>query len=302
MGKEQGTYRITIAAGLKSVVADYLQLIKIRLTTVIVLTAVGSFVIVSGWEASGISLLMLAIGGFCVTAASNALNQVLEKDFDKLMERTKDRPVASGRMTISAATLFAGFMCIAGITFLASFNPLTAFFGMMSLVLYAFVYTPLKRYSPAAIFVGAVAGAMPMLIGAVAWEGAITWFALALFGVQFAWQYPHFWSIGFLGYGDYQKAGYRFIPGNGSDRPSRQIARSGLAFSIGIVALSMALYIFGWASLLASAAVTLLSLLFVVQSARFLKYFEFSSARKLMWCSLVFIPCFLLVLLIDKLI
>lgn len=300
MNQDTKIYSLSPLAAAKATVGDYAELVKMRLTLVIVLTAVGSFVIVSGWQAGWLSLSLLAVGGFCVTAASNALNQVLEKDFDRLMERTKNRPVTAGRMTTSTAVLFAGFMCILGITLLATFNPLTAFFGMISLVLYAFVYTPLKRYSSAAIFVGAVAGAMPMLIGAVAWSGEITWLALILFGVQFAWQYPHFWSIGFMGHKDYHNAGYKFIPTTHDDQPSKEIAWSSAIYSFILFASPVALYLGGFTSVWACILIALISAYFFSRTVYFIRQFDRISARNLMITSLFYIPVFLLILLIDK--
>ena len=137
---------------------------------------------------SWVYLFILGLGGFLVTAAANTLNQVLEKDFDAQMKRTADRPLAAGRMQISEAVMAAGFMSMLGISLLAVFNPWTAFLGTLAFVLYAFVYTPLKRVSPISVTVGAIPGALPTLIGVVAAEGTITSLGITLFFIQFLWQ------------------------------------------------------------------------------------------------------------------
>ncbi|MCB0620049.1 MAG: UbiA family prenyltransferase, partial [Saprospiraceae bacterium] len=148
-----------IAGGLSTVgqkINDYQQLVKFRLTLTVVFSALLAFAITSQSNVHWLAALTLGLGGFLITGAANALNQVLEKDFDKLMARTADRPLAAGRMTISEAVLAAGLMSLAGIMLLALFNPWAAFFGTLAMVLYAFVYTPMKRFSPLAIPVGAV--------------------------------------------------------------------------------------------------------------------------------------------------
>lgn len=293
------TSNISLGQILRDTVGDYLMLIKMRLTSLVVFTAIASYLIASDLTMSGFHIFLLAIGGFGVAGASNALNQVLEKDYDILMKRTRNRPVASGRMTMSHAVMFAGLLCLMGITALAVFNVLTAFLGMLAFMTYAFVYTPLKRYSSAAVFVGAIAGAMPMMIGVVAWTGTITWLALALFIVQFAWQYPHFWAIGFLGFEDYKNAGFNFVPSkNGQIDPI--IAVSAIIYSTVLVLLSMLMIYLGLIGLIAGAVMVLLGLSYLIYAIRFYKDFDMDSARKLMFSSLIYIPLVMFVLIIDK--
>jgi protoheme IX farnesyltransferase len=191
---------------------DYSMLIKLRLSIVVVFTSVLGYIIAAGASFSWTQLVMLVTGGMLVTGAANALNQVFEKDYDVLMARTKDRPIAAGRMKSSEAVMFAGISCLVGITILSAFNPLTGLLGMISLIIYSFVYTPLKRYSTIAVAVGAIPGALPVLIGYTAFGGEITILAIALFSIQFLWQFPHFWAIGFLAFDDYRNAGYKLLP------------------------------------------------------------------------------------------
>ena len=161
-------------------IQDLLQLVKFRLSATVVLSSLLAYLIAASGEVSLTAMLILAAGGFLTTGAANTLNQVLEKDFDRLMKRTANRPLAAGRMTISEAVLAAGFMSLFGISLLAVFNPWTAFFGTFALVSYAFVYTPMKRVSPGAVAIGAIPGALPTLIGCVAAQGELTWLGLTL--------------------------------------------------------------------------------------------------------------------------
>lgn len=192
---------------------DYYLLTKFRLNLTVVFSSVMAYLIaaqgVINWTLVGV----LVLGGFLVTGAANALNQVLEKDYDALMKRTENRPIAAGRMTISEGVMAAGFMSVFGIGLLATINPWTALLGTISLITYAFLYTPMKRVSPIAVFIGAIPGALPMMIGCVAAEGTITGLSIGLFSLQFLWQLPHFWAIGWLAFEDYDGAGFKFLEG-----------------------------------------------------------------------------------------
>ena len=175
-----------IEAGVQlSKVDDLYMLFKFRLSLMVVISAVLAYAIAAQGGFSYLTLSFLALGGFAITAAANGINQVLEKDFDVLMERTKNRPIPTGRMSISEAVLYAGMMALFGITILALFNPLSALLGTTALVSYAFVYTPMKRYSTMAVAVGAIPGALPVLIGFAAFEGSISALAMSLFMIQF---------------------------------------------------------------------------------------------------------------------
>ncbi len=281
-------------------VSDYKQLVKLRLNLTVVFSSVLAFLIASPSLVAWLDVLTLAIGGFLVTGASNALNQVLEKDYDKLMQRTADRPLAAGRMSISEGVVAAGFMSMIGITLLALFNPWTAFFGMLALVIYAFLYTPLKRVTPAAVTVGAIAGAMPVLIGSVAAQGELTVLELLLFTIQFLWQFPHFWSIGWLGHKDYLKAGYKFLPSK-NDSPSRVIGTQSLLYALFLMVTSWIPYIVGITSIGATVLVFVVSTIYALQSWKFYVQFNRATALRLMFTSFFYIPLVLIILWVDKL-
>lgn len=265
----------------------------------VVFTSVAAFLIVSAFQVSWLHIVLLILGGYMVTGASNAFNQVLEKDFDKLMDRTKDRPIAAGRMKLSQGVMYAGFMSLIGITILALFNPLTAFLGMLSLITYSFVYTPLKRYSSIAVLVGAIPGAMPMLIGSVAFQGAITELALMLFAIQLFWQFPHFWAIAKLGFEEYDKAGFNFIPAENNEIHSRVGLQSVLSCA---ALLAIGVYL-AYTSVISTAvlsAISLLAVLYGVESFRFWKEINRKNALRLMFASIIYLPLVLVCLLINQ--
>ncbi|WP_246141697.1 heme o synthase [Phaeodactylibacter luteus] len=280
-------------------VRDYKMLVKFRLTVTVVFSSVVAFLIAS--QASDLLAVgILAAGGFLVTGAANTLNQVLEKDFDRLMKRTADRPLAAGRMAVSEAVLSAGMMSLAGITLLAMFNPWTAFFGTFSLVLYAFVYTPMKRISPSAVFIGAIPGALPTLIGVVAAQGGLTPLALSLFALQFLWQFPHFWSIGWLGFEDYRKAGYSLVPASAEGKPDAVIGKQALYYSLMLLPVSMLPYYLGTTGVVSLGIVILLSLCYVAFSWNFFRKADRRSALQLMFFSFLYIPVSLIAFWADK--
>ena len=177
-----------------------------------------------------LDLTLLSVGGFLVVAASNGLNQIIEKNYDILMIRTANRPVATNRMSVTEAAIASSIMGIIGVAIMGIYlNQLTGLLSFASLVSYAFIYTPLKRVSPVSVFVGAFPGALPVLIGWTAFSGHITTEALILFGVQFIWQFPHFWSIAWILDEDYKRAGFKMLPSYGKDRKT---ALQNLAFAL----------------------------------------------------------------------
>lgn len=265
----------------------------------VVFTSMMAFILASPGKVDWIGLAVLTLGGMMVTGAANALNQVLEKEYDRMMKRTENRPLATGRMTTSTAVMIAGFMTLGGICLLAFFNVWASFLGMLSLVSYAFVYTPMKRVSSLAIPVGALPGALPILIGAVAVQGEITAFALALFTIQFFWQFPHFWAIGFLGFEDYKKAGFKFLPGVNGQRDEK----TGLHSFIYALLLVLVPFLFWWngdASMISVMAIAITSLIYAKYGWNLYKENTDKAARKLMFFSFAYMPIVLFVLTIEK--
>ena len=280
-------------------VEDFAQLIKFKLSLVVVITSLLAYAIV-GWDSITITgLVILALGGFFVTSAANALNQVLEREYDGLMERTADRPVVKNRISVSAGVMIAGFSSLIGITMLALFNPITALLGTLAMVIYAFIYTPMKRYSPAAIIVGALPGAMPAMIGCTAFEGSISLMAYTLFSIQFLWQFPHFFSIGYLRFDEYEKAGFNLIPKE-NGKVSRKIARLSTFYAIALIAVCLIPGVFEMSSWWVSGFAAAFSCLYAYYSYKFYTDFDRKSALKLMFSSFSYILIVLGIFLIDK--
>lgn len=244
-----------------------------------------------------VELIVLCLGGFLVTGAANALNQVLEQDLDKQMARTSKRPLATGRMTTNEAVLSAGLMSLVGITFLAFFNPLTALLGMISLIFYAFIYTPMKQVSPVAVTIGAIPGAFPPMIGWVAVTGTLDPEALILFGIQFLWQFPHFWAIAWLRYEDYAKAGFYLLPTRQKDKIS---AMQALLYAVFLIPIAIMPYFMGLTGIVSLLLVGVISLYYAYTAFKLYTDLSREAARKLMFTSFFYLPVVLIVLLVDK--
>ena len=284
--KRASTYTLRIQQAIVSKVKDIGLLVKFKLTLLVVFTALAAALIVG--TVSYVDLLLLAVGGFLVAGASNALNEILERDYDKLMERTKGRPLATGRMSVSEGLIWAGFMSLAGIVMLSFLNPLAALLGMISLILYAFLYTPLKRISPLSVFVGAFPGALPILIGTCAVEGRISLLALCLFGIQFFWQFPHFWSIAWVADKDYKKAGYRLLPSSNGEK-NASIGLISFIYCLMLMCVTAILFWLGMALVWWILAM-LVNILFAYYSIGLYRKVNDAAARKLMFASFIYLP------------
>jgi protoheme IX farnesyltransferase len=278
------------------------MLIKFRLTTMVVFSAVVGYLIAAGGVLHPVHLLLLALGGYCVTGAANAINQVLEKEYDAMMTRTADRPVAAGRMQASEAVVIAGLLLLVGEICLGLFNPLTAFLGMLSFILYAFLYTPMKRYGTLSVAIGAIPGAMPVIIGCVAVQGTITWLALTLFALQFLWQFPHFWAIGFLSFDEYRKAGFKLIPTMQNGQIHNRLGWHTLVYATLLLPVCGLAW---WAGVIGpwtTIALLTVSGWYLYKSYKFWRLFDQDSAKRLMFTSFAYLPIILCLILIGNLI
>jgi protoheme IX farnesyltransferase len=287
----------SIATAVSQKVEDYKLLTKFRLSFLVVFSAGIGYLLASP-SFNLVGLLALCLGGFLVTGAANALNQILEQDLDKQMARTSKRPLASGRMTTNEAVLSAGLMSLAGIMLLASFNMMTALIGMISLISYAFVYTPMKRISPIAVVIGAFPGAFPPMIGWVAVTGTLDIEALVLFGIQFLWQFPHFWAIAWVQYEDYAKAGFFLLP---TKRKDKQSALQGVIYALILLPISILPYFLGMTGLISMVVIILAGIYYAYKSWLLYRDCTRDSARKLMFTSFIYLPVVLIALILDKL-
>ncbi len=271
--------------------ADLSALVKFRLSATVVLSSVLAYLVaLSAGSFSWWAVGVLTMGGFLTTAAANIINEVLEKDYDREMERTRLRPLADGRMGSSEALLLAGFASIGGVTLLALFNPWTAFLGMVSLISYAFVYTPLKRVGPIAVLVGAIPGALPALIGCAAAEGSITALGITLFTIQFFWQLPHFYAIGYLGAADYRRAGFKLVPERGGDVDAALLGRDSIVATVVLLPLCVLPYFLGVTSVWITPPVVLASLAFCYFAYRFWVQAGRRTALYMMFYSFAYLP------------
>ena len=247
------------------------------------------------------TLVLLAFGGYFMVGASNAFNQIIEKDLDTLMDRTKDRPVAAGRMSVNVAFSIAAIFTILGITILYTINQQTAMFGAISIFLYTCVYTPLKTKTPLAVFVGAIPGAIPFMLG---WVAATDNFGIepgTLFAIQFFWQFPHFWAIGWFLFEDYKKGGFFMLPTRKRDRAS---AVQVIVYSVWTLLASLipAFGITGklYITPISAVIVGLLGLGFLYYAFQLFKKMTTQAARTLMIVSVSYITLLQIVYVLDK--
>jgi len=276
------------------------MLFKTKLSLLVLFSAVMAYLIVAP-TVSVVSIFLLCFGGFAITAASNTLNQVLERDFDKLMKRTQDRPLATGRMTVSNAVLIAGFLSLVGTTLLAFLNVWASLLGMISLIIYAFIYTPLKRTTPLSVWIGAIPGALPMAIGVVAAQGELTPLAFLLFGIQFFWQFPHFWSIAWLGHDDYSNAGYKMLPSK-SGLPDEEVGFQSFIYALFLLPVFVTMLYLGAVGAFGFVVSLLLTIGYIWYAWNMYIENTKESAKKLMFSSFAYLPFVLIFLFIDKII
>lgn len=250
---------------------------------------------------SWITLLLLAIGGYCMVGASNVFNQVIEKDLDALMERTKNRPLPSGRMSTNKALTFGFVLACIGLIILYSINPKTAMFGAISIFMYVSLYTPLKTLTPLSVFVGAFPGAIPFMLGWVAATGSFGIEAGTLFLIQFFWQFPHFWAIGWFLYDDYEKAGFFMLPtGKRDSKTAIQI----ILYTFWLIVASV-LPVFGFTgrltlSIVGVLVVLMLGIWMLFYALKLYKNRDVISAKKLMLVSVTYITLLQIIYVIDK--
>lgn len=283
----------------KGKISDLAQLTKTRLTLLVVFSASMSFVIGSNASIDWIKLCLLVIGGFLVTGSANAFNQIMEKDLDKLMDRTQGRPLPDQRMKPKEAMLIAILFGAAGLFILTYFmNIASGVLGLIALVSYTIMYTPLKRMTPFAVFVGAFPGAIPTLLGYVAATGSFDTAAWILFSIQFIWQFPHFWAIAWVMDDDYRKAGFELLPSKGGRDKSSAFQAFIYAFSL--IPAGMTPWVFGMTGFVSVFICTAAGLVFTWQAWKLYQNCNVSSARTLMFGSFVYLPLVQLTLVLDR--
>ncbi|HET8885717.1 MAG TPA: heme o synthase [Salinimicrobium sp.] len=281
-------------------VTDLKEITKIRLTLSVVFSSLAGYLLAAE-TVDFFTLLALFIGGYLIVGASNAFNQVIEKDLDVLMSRTKNRPLPSGRMSVNTALFIAVFFTIAGLTILYNINPKTAMFGAISIFFYVCLYTPLKTQTPLSVFVGAIPGAIPFMLG---WVAATNEFSIepgTLFMIQFFWQFPHFWALGWWLYDDYEKGGFFMLPTGKKDKGTAIQIILYTIWTI-IVSLIPVLGVTGdlHISIIAAIFVFLLGLTLLYSAINLYKKRDAASAKKLMLASVSYITLLQVIYVLDK--
>lgn len=281
-------------------VKAYYDLIKFRLSALVTFSAVFGFVLGdSGVTFSWGTCLALMLGGFLISGASGAANEIWERDFDKLMKRTQNRPLPLKIISLTEAYWFTIIIAILGIAILWFFtNPLTTALGVLSMVLYVFVYTPLKRIGPVAVFVGAIPGAMPPLLGWTAATEAISHEALIIFGIQFIWQFPHFWAIAWVSDEDYKRAGFKLLPSGG--KKDLNTAIQIMIYTLFLLPLGLLPTYFGLTGLNSGIVATVCGVLFLAQTFSLMRDCSTKSALKIMFGSFLYLPIVQIAYLLDK--
>jgi protoheme IX farnesyltransferase len=293
----------TTSISIKSIYIDFKAITKAGLAISVVFSSVAGFLLgVSDiFSLDWTILLKLVIGGYCMVGASNAYNQVIEKDLDSLMDRTKNRPVPAGRMSPNVALVIASILTLVGLVLLYTINPKTAMFGAISIVLYTSIYTPLKTVTPLSVFVGAIPGAIPFMLGWVAATGNFGIEAGTLFLIQFFWQFPHFWAIGWFLFEDYEKAGFFMLPTGKKDNAT---ALQILLYTAWLIVASL-LPSLGYTGQLfispvATILVFLLGLWMLSYGVKLYKSRTPKAARTLMLVSVAYITLLQLIYIFDK--
>ncbi len=285
---------------LKSRLSAYSDLIKFRLSALVTFSAVFGYILGDrgidfGWS----GFIGLVLGGFLISGASGAANEIMERDLDKLMKRTQNRPLPLQLISLQEAYWFTGIVALMGISLLWIFtNPLTTGLGILSMFLYVFAYTPLKRVGPIAVFVGAIPGAMPPLLGWTAATGAITYEALIIFGIQFIWQFPHFWAIAWVSDEDYKRAGFKLLPSGGGQDLNTAIQI--MIYTLFLLPLGLLPSYFGLVGLNSGIVATICGVLFLAQTFSLMRDCSRKSALKIMFGSFIYLPVVQIAYLLDK--
>lgn len=285
---------------LSVIFSDFREITKAKLAISVVFSSIAGYFL-GAYEVEITSILLLTFGGYCMVGASNAYNQIIEKDLDALMNRTKNRPIPSGRMSVKNALATAITLTVLGVAALFALSPKTAMFGAISIFLYTSVYTPLKTKTPLSVFVGAFPGAIPFMLG---WVAATDDFGIepgTLFMIQFFWQFPHFWALGWMLDEDYKKAGFKMLPTGKKDKGT---ALQIILYTIWMIVISI-VPVFGFTGRL---TLSIPAAVIVLMAGLVMLFFAFKlydkrdnpTARKLMLASVTYISLIQVVYVIDK--
>lgn len=276
----------------------YFELLKFRLSFLVAFSCAFGYVLASpviNWT----TLIMLFLGGLLLSGSSVTINQIIEKDLDKLMTRTMNRPLPTNRLSVQEAIIFAIICFSLSVSILLMFtNVFTTILSVVSMLLYCFAYTPLKRVGSIAVFVGAIPGALPPLLGWVAATGSITYEAWIIFGIQFIWQFPHFWAIAWVADDDYKKAGFKLLPWGGQKDLNTAIQI--MVYTLFLLPLGLLPAKFGVTGIDSAIVATICGVLFLAQTFSLMKTGSRQSALRIMFGSFLYLPIVQIAYLLDK--
>jgi protoheme IX farnesyltransferase len=303
MSNDKTTITNSTSLALASVVKDYFQLIKFTLSFLVVFSTVISYLLATDYRNLS-HVLLLFLAGMLITGSANTINQILEKDTDALMKRTAGRPVASGRMSANHATVFAIITGVAGLlVMLQTFNWQSSLIGLLSLFIYGFIYTPLKKVNSVAVLIGGLPGALPCLIGwaAAYYDNPIEWTGgWVIFAIQFIWQFPHFWAIAWVAHKDYSTAGFKLLP---SDKgPTKFTAIQTIMYSTLMLPIGVLPYYYNISGITSLWVLMACNIAMIALSIRLYIKMDVSSARRVMFSSYFYLAIVFIALLADKVI
>ncbi|PIB36493.1 protoheme IX farnesyltransferase [Reichenbachiella sp. 5M10] len=288
-----------LAVSSMSKFSAYIELLKPRLSFLVAFSSGFGYMLASHSDVNWMTLALLSLGGFLVSGASVTINQVIEVSYDAMMERTKSRPLPTGKISKNEAIVYAILVAIVGLTLLyVTTNPMTAILSLISLILYSFLYTPLKRVGPIAVFVGAIPGALPPLLGWVAATGTISHEALIIFGIQFIWQFPHFWAIAWVADKDYKKAGFKLLPNQG--KKDLNTAINIMVYTLFLLPLGLLPAYFGITGINSAIIATICGVGFLAQTFSLMRDNSDKAALKIMFGSFLYLPIVQIAFLLDK--
>ena len=283
-------------SGFKQKIKTYMVFTKFRLSFSVILSALAGYLFADGTDLLVIAELL--IGGLLVTAASNGSNQIWERDLDKLMKRTEKRPIPQGLMSLNEAYFVVVFCLTVGTALLLMINLSSALLGLAAYISYVFIYTPMKRVSPWAVFIGAFPGAIPPMLGAVAATNSFGLMPGVLFFIQFMWQFPHFWAIAWVVFDDYKAGGFSLLPSEKGR--SKESAFQILVYSLALIPFSLLPWILGWTGTATLIIATICSAVFFIYAYRLFISCELKDARKLMFASFIYLPVIQFLYVFDR--
>lgn len=288
---------VSISTGEKT--RAFIELLKPRLSFLVSFSSGFGYILALNTQVNVLTLLGICLGGFLISGAAVIINQIKEKEYDALMKRTKNRPLPTSKINDKEAYAFGGLVLLLGVGLLyMTSNPLAILLSLISLILYSYVYTPLKRVGPIAVFVGAIPGALPPLIGWVAASGAISVEALVIFGLQFVWQFPHFWAIAWVADEDYKKAGFKLLPSGG--KKDFGTAINIMIYTLFLLPLGLLPAYFGLTGINSAVIATICGCGFLAQTFSLMRDHSDKAALKIMFGSFLYLPIVQIAYLLDK--